>query len=219
MTRRIGTRPAALWAVWLATRTVFYLVDRAPRMSGDVGIYQHWYSCCLSHGAFPVADPMWQYPPGAALVFWLPGRLPGGYLNSFVLLAMGCDLAITLMLSARARRGGSWTGAWYWVCGAAAEARYPGSAVRRVHALTRGTELPRPHHPRRHYLVPCSGGGRRRPRTAVVGGRPRTAVVGGGRPCHAAAVPDCAAGLPEAPAGEQVTSAMWSAKPTAARAS
>jgi hypothetical protein len=120
MIRRIGTRPAALWALWalwLATRTVLFLVDSAPRMSGDVGIYQHWYACCLSHGAFPVADPMWQYPPGAALVFWLPGRLPGGYLTNFVLLAIGCDLAVTLMLCARARRGGSWAGAWYWVCG------------------------------------------------------------------------------------------------------
>ena len=106
----------ALWAVWLASRTVLYLVATAPRMSGDVGIYQHWYTCCLSHGAFPDGDPMWQYPPGAALAFWLPGHLPGGYLAGFVVLAIGCDLAITLMLFSRARRGGSLAGAWYWVC-------------------------------------------------------------------------------------------------------
>jgi hypothetical protein len=117
MTRRIGTRPAGLWAVWLATRTVLYLLSAGPHMDGDVGIYQRWYACCLSHGAFPVADPMWQYPPGAALVFWLPGRLPGGYPRAFTVLAIACDLAITLMLCARARRGGSWAGAWYWVCG------------------------------------------------------------------------------------------------------
>jgi hypothetical protein len=86
-------------------------------MNGDVGIYQRWYACCLSHGAFPVADPMWQYPPGAALVLWLPGRLAGGYVNNFVLLAVGCDLVITLMLCARARRGGSAAGPWCWVCG------------------------------------------------------------------------------------------------------
>jgi len=85
-------------------------------MSGDIGIYQHWYACCLSHGAFPDGDPMWQYPPGAALAFWLPGHLPGGYLTGFVVLAIGCDLAITLMLCSRARRGGSLAGAWYWVC-------------------------------------------------------------------------------------------------------
>jgi hypothetical protein len=108
---------SALWVVWLATRTVLYLLVMASRGDGDVGIYQHWYACCLSHGTFPLADPMWQYPPGAALVFWLPGHLPGGYRDSFVLLALGCDLAITLMLCLRARRGGSVAGAWYWVCG------------------------------------------------------------------------------------------------------
>jgi hypothetical protein len=106
----------ALWAVWLVSRTVLYLVATAPRMSGDVGLYQHWYACCLSHGAFPDGDPLWQYPPGAALAFWLPGHLPGGYLTGFVVLAIGCDLAITLMLCSRARRGGSLAGAWYWVC-------------------------------------------------------------------------------------------------------
>ena len=117
MIRRNGFSSRALWAVWLATRAVLYLRVTAPHMSGDVGIYQRWYACCLSHGAFPVGDPMWQYPPGAALAFWLPGRLPGGYVNTFVLLAIGCDLVITLMLCARARRGGSAAGAWSWVCG------------------------------------------------------------------------------------------------------
>jgi hypothetical protein len=106
-----------LWAVWLATRTVLFLSTDSPHTSGDVAIYQHWYTCCLSHGAFPLADPMWQYPPGAALLFWLPGHLPGGYLHGFAVLAIGCDLAITLMLCSRARRGGSVAGAWYWVCG------------------------------------------------------------------------------------------------------
>ncbi len=114
---RGGISPRALWVVWLVSRTALYLIAIAPRMGGDVGIYQHWYACCLSHGTFPVSDPMWQYPPGAALAFWLPGHLPGGYLAGFVFLAIGCDLAVTVMLYTRARRGGSWAGAWYWVCG------------------------------------------------------------------------------------------------------
>ena len=45
-----------------------------------------------------MADPKWQYPPGAALVFWLPGRLPGNYVDLFMFLAIGCDLAVTFML-------------------------------------------------------------------------------------------------------------------------
>jgi len=108
---------AALWAVWLVSRARLYLLVTAPHMNGDVGIYQHWYACCLSRGAVPAADQMWQYPPGAALVLWLPGALPGGYVTGFVLLAIGCDLAVTLLLCARARRGGSLAGAWYWACG------------------------------------------------------------------------------------------------------
>jgi Glycosyltransferase family 87 len=120
--RRHPVRPrlfpvSALWAVWLATRAVLYLLATAPSGDGDVGLYQWWYACCLSHGTFPLADPMWQYPPGAALVFWLPGHLPASYRDSFVILSVGCDLAITLMLCLRARRGGSVAGAWYWVCG------------------------------------------------------------------------------------------------------
>jgi len=108
---------SVLWLVWLATRTSLYLPATVPGRDGDAGLYQRWYACCLSHGAFPVADPRWQYPPGAGLVFWLPGRLPGSYVDHVMVLAIGCDLAITLLLCWRARRGGSLAGAWYWVCG------------------------------------------------------------------------------------------------------
>ena len=106
-----------LWVVWLTTRASLYLPATVPGRDGDAGLYQRWYACCFSHGTFPVADPRWQYPPGAGLVFWLPGRLPGSYVDHFMVLAIGCDLAITLMLCSRARRGGSLAGAWYWVCG------------------------------------------------------------------------------------------------------
>jgi hypothetical protein len=107
----------ALWALWLATRAVLYLAGTVPRFAGDAGLYQHWYACCLSRHAFPSADPMWQYPPGAGLVLWLPGRLPGSYLDDFALLATGCDLAVTIVLHAASRRDGRPAGAWYWVCG------------------------------------------------------------------------------------------------------
>jgi hypothetical protein len=117
MSRFAGLQVLALWAVWLATRAVLYLLTTAPGGDGDVGVYQWWYACCLSHGSVPAADPMWQYPPGAALAIWLPGRLAGSYPDNFVLLAIGCDLAITVMLCGLARRGGSLAGAWYWVCG------------------------------------------------------------------------------------------------------
>jgi hypothetical protein len=107
---------AALWAVWLATRAGLFLLATVGGPTGDVGVYQRWYTCCLSHGTFPLADQLWQYPPGAALVLWLPGHVPGGYPVNFALLAIGCDLAVTLLLCRPVRRGGSRTGAWYWVC-------------------------------------------------------------------------------------------------------
>ena len=106
-----------LWLLWLVSRTILYLYGTVPRLAGDVGLYQHWYVCCLSRSTFPSADPMWQYPPGAGLVLWLPGRLPGSYLDDFALLATGCDLAVTIVLRAASRRGGSSAGSWYWVCG------------------------------------------------------------------------------------------------------
>ena len=117
MRARKSIPSSVLWLVWLATRTSLYLHATVPGRDGDAGLYQRWYACCFAHGTFPVADPRWQYPPGAALVFWLPGRLPGSYVEDFMFLAIGCDLAITLMLCWSARRGGSLAGAWYWVCG------------------------------------------------------------------------------------------------------
>ncbi|MBV9450901.1 MAG: DUF2029 domain-containing protein [Streptosporangiaceae bacterium] len=114
MTRR---DTVALRAVWLATRTTMFVLATTPGLlgyRGDVAIYHRWYDCCFAHGAFPAADSMWQYPPGAAVVFWLPGILPGSYLRDFALLILATDLGITLTL---ARRGRTLGGAWYWVCG------------------------------------------------------------------------------------------------------
>jgi Glycosyltransferase family 87 len=115
--RRAWAMTAALWTAWLVTRIVLYLLATAPRLMGDVGLYKQWYNCCLSKGAFPLSDPKWQYPPGAALVIWLPGHLPGDYVDNFALLTICCDLAVMLMLCRSARRGGSMAGAWYWVGG------------------------------------------------------------------------------------------------------
>jgi hypothetical protein len=115
--RRAWATTAALWTAWLLTRVMLYLLATAPRLIGDVGLYKQWYTCCLSKGDFPLSDPKWQYPPGAALVIWLPGHMPGSYVDDFALLTIACDLAVMLMLCRSARRGGSMAGAWYWVCG------------------------------------------------------------------------------------------------------
>jgi Glycosyltransferase family 87 len=115
--RHQRVRIAGLWGAWLASRTALYLLATDPRLAGDMGLYKEWYTCCLSKGSFPLSDPKWQYPPGAALVIWLPGHIPGNYFDNFAFLTIACDLAVMLMLCRSARRGGSLTGAWYWVCG------------------------------------------------------------------------------------------------------
>jgi hypothetical protein len=100
---------------WLATRALLVALATtrgAPDYHGDIGIYQHWYNCCLMHGRFPVADPKWQYPPGAAVVFWLPGVFPGAYIRNFIVLALVCDLVALVLLARRS----TWA-AWYWVVG------------------------------------------------------------------------------------------------------
>jgi hypothetical protein len=82
----------------------------------DVHLYQSWYFRYLSHGVFPAAVS-WQYPPGAAAVFWLPAQFAGGYLHNFALLAICADLLVLIMLVWRARHGGSLLGACYWTVG------------------------------------------------------------------------------------------------------
>ncbi|WP_282697496.1 glycosyltransferase 87 family protein [Streptomyces sp. CC208A] len=79
-------------------------------------LYRHWYGE-FAHGAFPLADPAWQYPPGAGLVIMAPGLLMPwlGYTQAFVALTLLADAAITLGLAV-ADRSRLTHGAWYWVC-------------------------------------------------------------------------------------------------------
>jgi len=110
----------AMWAAWLATRAALYLFATVRLFhgkfgySGDVALYHSWYETFIVRGALPTGST-WQYPPGAAVIFWLAGRLGGDYLRDFALFAIGADLIVLLTLAGRARYGGSMAGAWYWV--------------------------------------------------------------------------------------------------------
>ena len=110
---------------WVITRVPMYVIDagivRVPRHQwfiGDVVIYQEWLRFFVG-GGFPVADPRWQYPPGAAAVLGLPHLLPGSYADSFYLVQVFCDLAITILVAHMAIRRGSWLGCWCWLGGIA----------------------------------------------------------------------------------------------------
>ena len=114
----------AVVAAWVVTRV---LLLAAPGWSGyphhvavtgDVRLYTRWASILLS-GHFPLGDPTWQYPPGAAAVLLLPGLSPLRYYPSFVLFALIAD-ALMLAVLLRCAVGGSRAGAWLWILGTTA---------------------------------------------------------------------------------------------------
>ncbi|MFD8014517.1 glycosyltransferase 87 family protein [Streptomyces sp. NPDC058955] len=119
----VGSGPAlALAAVWLLTRVGMLALLASDSLGvGGVGhevqlLYRHWYGL-FADGAFPPADPAWQYPPGAGLVIMAPGLLMPwlGYTQAFVVLTLLADAAVTLGLAV-ADRSRLTHGAWYWVC-------------------------------------------------------------------------------------------------------
>ncbi|MCM2392309.1 glycosyltransferase family 87 protein [Streptomyces albipurpureus] len=116
--RIASRRTAALVGGWTATRigmVILLLIDQLgdSGVAGEVHtLYRTWYEQ-LIQGAFPLDDPTWQYPPGAALVFLSPALLPWlTYFQAFVVVILLADAVITLAL---ARAGVQ--GAWLWVGG------------------------------------------------------------------------------------------------------
>lgn len=115
-----GRRDLGLYALvvaaWLATRTFAVVsVDLTPWNLNDLRVYQTWLPW-FDASRFPAADPMWQYPPGAAPVFlaadWLPLDFRWGFTLAMLLLD-GALLAALLIAHAR-RPDSSWRGPWLW---------------------------------------------------------------------------------------------------------
>jgi hypothetical protein len=101
---RSAALPAACW-VWTRGVLLMFTFKVIPYISqgdivGDVKLYNKW-SLIFAQGRFP-RDPMWQYPPGAALLMALPRVLRSAtgisYYSAFYLLALFCDLVIFLMV-------------------------------------------------------------------------------------------------------------------------
>ncbi|WP_329019729.1 glycosyltransferase 87 family protein [Streptomyces sp. NBC_00690] len=113
--RRNAVLLAGAWTITRIGLVVLLLIDHIgdSGLAGEVHtLYRHWYEQ-LSQGAFPLDDPTWQYPPGAALVFLAPALVPWlTYFQAFVALILLADAVITWAL---ARAGGQ--GAWLWVGG------------------------------------------------------------------------------------------------------
>jgi hypothetical protein len=123
--------PAACWA-WSRGVLLLFTYNVVPYIShgdivGDVKIYNRW-SQVLASGHFPLHDPQWQYPPGAAFVMVLPRvvrSLTGlSYYSAFYAMAVLADLITFLLVVYRCWRTAErsavtrrvdYTGAWAYV--------------------------------------------------------------------------------------------------------
>jgi hypothetical protein len=101
-------RVVPLTSGWLATRAwvllsgfgiIFY--PKSEFLFSDVRLYD-WWAGNIADSFFPINDPMWQYPPLAAVVF-LAGYLIAGKTVGFVFLALLADFAIYWLLLRRGR--------------------------------------------------------------------------------------------------------------------
>ena len=113
-------RVVPLTSGWLATRLwvllsgfgiIFY--PESEFLFSDVRLYD-WWAGNIADSFFPINDPMWQYPPLAAVVF-LAGYLIAGNTVGFVFLATMADLAIYLLLLRRGRETQNSTPVLIWV--------------------------------------------------------------------------------------------------------
>lgn len=117
--------PVALLLAWVVTRALLLgtLTGSVPYPDGpsvlnDVKLYAEW-SDLLVTGRFPIGDDMWQYPPGAGLVFAVAALMGSNPVAAFALIALLCDLATLAVLAiAGRRRGVSLGAAWAWTIGA-----------------------------------------------------------------------------------------------------
>jgi hypothetical protein len=121
-----GSR-ALTWVVlaWLATRAYllgailgWFPYPDGPLVINDVLLYSEW-SQLLVTGRFPIGDDMWQYPPGAGVIFALTAVTGISPVAGFFVLALITDAAIlAALLIVGKRRNLGWAPAWFWVASA-----------------------------------------------------------------------------------------------------
>jgi hypothetical protein len=113
-------RVVPLTSGWLATRVwvllsgfgiIFY--PKSEFLFSDVRLYD-WWAGNIADSFFPINDPMWQYPPLAAVVF-LAGYLIAGNTVGFVFLALLADFAIYWLLFRRGREMQNSTPVLIWI--------------------------------------------------------------------------------------------------------
>lgn len=109
-------------AVWALTLLAFGItrigiLPMALDLRGDELLYQEW-GLQVSSGSFPVGDDLYQYPPGAGLLFAAFNSSVGDFHRAFMLSVILADVVIfALLLLQMQRRKGSWRGPWTWIIG------------------------------------------------------------------------------------------------------
>jgi len=95
--------------IWFITRAWvimcgFQLLPypQADSLFSDVRLYD-WWASNMVDGHFPINDPMWQYPPLAALVFFIAFCISANMVG-FVSLALAVDAGMYLALRRVARK-------------------------------------------------------------------------------------------------------------------
>jgi hypothetical protein len=107
----IGWFATRLWVLLSGFSILLY--PNSEYLFSDVRLYD-WWAGNIANGFFPINDPMWQYPPLAALVF-LAGYLIAPNAVGFVFLALLADLAIMTLLLIRGRELTNYLPAAIWL--------------------------------------------------------------------------------------------------------
>lgn len=100
-----------IWVLLSGFSVIFY--PESEFLFSDVHLYD-WWAGNIADSHFPINDPMWQYPPLAAVVF-LVGYVIAGNAVGFVFLALLCDLAIYVLLLKRGQEQRNLNPAFIWV--------------------------------------------------------------------------------------------------------
>lgn len=106
-----GWLATRVWVLLSGFRVIFY--PESEFLFSDVRLYD-WWAGNIADSFFPINDPMWQYPPLAAVVF-LSGYLIAGNTVGFVFLAVLADFAIYLLLLRRGRETQNSAPALVWI--------------------------------------------------------------------------------------------------------
>jgi len=118
-------RAAAVVVAWVFSRALLvgFITGTIPYRDGpsvinDVKLYAEW-SNLLVTGRFPIGDDMWQYPPGAGVIFALAALIGSNPVAATVGIVLACDLAVlVILLIAGQRRQVGYAAAWAWVASA-----------------------------------------------------------------------------------------------------